>query len=141
MSERPQVPAIPDELLEFRFVRSSGPGGQNVNKVASAVQLRFRPDAWDALSAGARERLRRIAGRRLAQDGSILIDAREHRTQEANRRAALARLHEMIEQALIVPKRRRATRPTLASRERRLKSKKLAAAHKAGRGRGAHTDE
>lgn len=141
MSERLPLPEIPDELLEFRFVRSSGPGGQNVNKVASAVQLRFRPDDWDFLSAGARERLRGIAGRRLAQDGSILIDAREHRTQEANRRAALGRLREMISKALIAPKRRRATRPTLASKERRLKSKKLAAAHKAGRGRGGRHDE
>ncbi len=98
---------IPDSELSLSFVRSSGPGGQNVNKVATAAQLRF-----DALS-----------GRRLTAHGSILIIARNHRTQEGNRREAHERLTDLIRRALTVPKARKATKPTRAARERRLEHK------------------
>ena len=115
---------IPDEELEWKFVRSSGPGGQNVNKVSSAVQLRFLLPRNTSLPGAVRWRLRRLAGRKLVDDGSILIAARSERSQEQNRRAALGRLEAMIREALIEPKIRRKTRPTLASRERRIDTKK-----------------
>jgi ribosome-associated protein len=115
---------IPDEELEWKFVRSSGPGGQNVNKVSSAVQLRFLLPRNTSLPGAVRARLRRLAGRKLVEDGSILIAARSERSQEQNRRAALERLAELIRAALIEPKIRKKTRPTRASKERRIESKK-----------------
>jgi len=104
-------------------MRSSGPGGQNVNKVATAVQLRFDLEGTTVLDAAAKDRLRRLAGRRVTQDGALLIVARNHRTQEQNRREAHDRLTALIEAALVEPKRRKATKPTRAARERRLAGK------------------
>jgi ribosome-associated protein len=114
---------IPDGDYSLSFVRGSGPGGQNVNKVASAVQLRFDLDGTLVLTEPVKSRLRALAGRRLTDDGAILIIARNHRTQEANRREANDRLSELIRTALIPPKPRRKTKPTRASKERRLDGK------------------
>jgi ribosome-associated protein len=114
---------IPDTDLSFAFVRASGPGGQNVNKVSSAVQLRFDMQGSTALSDAVKSRLRALAGRRVTDDGAILIIARNQRSQDQNRREALERLAELIQRALVVPKTRRATKPTRASRERRLEGK------------------
>jgi ribosome-associated protein len=114
---------IPDSDLSQSFVRASGPGGQNVNKVASAVQLRYDLIGSSALDERVKLRLRALAGRRVTEDGALLIIARNHRTQEQNRREAHERLAELIRQALIEPKKRRATKPTRASKERRLESK------------------
>ena len=126
--------SIPDEEFEWKFIRSSGPGGQNVNKVASAVQLRFLLPLNVSLPVAARNRLRRLAGQRLIDDGSILISARSERSQEQNRRDALERLAELIRAALIEPKIRKKTRPTLGSKERRIESKKRRGTTKQGRG-------
>ena len=126
--------SIPDEKFEWKFIRSSGPGGQNVNKVASAVQLRFLLPRNVSLPVAARNRLRRLAGQRLIDDGSILISARSERSQEQNRRDALERLAELIRAALIEPKIRKKTRPTLGSKERRIESKKRRGTTKQGRG-------
>ncbi len=116
--------AIPDEELEWKFIRSSGPGGQNVNKVASAVQLRFLLPQNTSLPVAVRSRLQRLAGQRLIDDGTILLTARTERSQEQNRRAALERLADLVRAALIEPKIRKKTRPTRASKERRIDTKK-----------------
>ena len=115
---------IPDEDFEWKFIRSSGPGGQNVNKVASAVQLRFLLPLNTTLRGAVKQRLRRLAGQRLLDDGSILISARSERSQEQNRREALERLEGLIREALIEPKIRKKTKPSRASKERRIESKK-----------------
>jgi ribosome-associated protein len=129
----PQI-AIPDEEFEWKFIRSSGPGGQNVNKVASAVQLRFLLPVNTSLPVSVRNRLRRLAGQKLIDDGSILFSARSERSQEQNRRAALERLEQLIRSAMIEPKIRKKTRPTRASKERRIESKKRRASTKQQRG-------
>jgi ribosome-associated protein len=118
------VAVIPEQDLQFQFVRASGPGGQNVNKVATAAQLRFDLAGTQALSAPVKARLRALAGNRVNADGTLLIMARNHRTQEGNRRAALARLDALIVSAMVEPKKRHATRPTLGSRRRRLEHKR-----------------
>jgi len=117
-------PSLLDRLvIDERFVRGSGPGGQNVNKVATAVELRVDLTA-SALPEDVKARLIALAGRRATSDGVLLIDAREHRTQSQNREAARARLLALVEQALQRPKQRTRTRPTKAAKERRLESKK-----------------
>lgn len=116
---------IPDEELEWKFIRASGPGGQNVNKVSSAVQMRFLLPLNSSLPAAVKGRLRRLAGQRLNDDGSILIAARSARSQEQNRREAEERLEALIREAMIEPKIRRKTKPTRASKERRIEAKKL----------------
>ena len=122
--------AIGEDELEERFVRASGPGGQNVNKLSSAVQLRFDVRRSPSLPDDVRARLEQLAGRRLTRDGVLVIIAQRHRTQERNRQDARARLIELIERAAVAPIPRRATKPTRGSRERRLESKKRRASIK-----------
>jgi ribosome-associated protein len=124
---------VADDELEWKFIRASGPGGQNVNKVSSAVQLRFNLPVNLSIPVAARNRLRRLAGQKLNDDGTILIIARNERSQEQNRRAALERLAQLIRAALVEPKVRRKTRPTKASKQRRIDSKKHRGATKLGR--------
>ena len=132
---------IPDTELEMSFVRASGPGGQNVNKVASAVQLRFDLAGSTVLVDPVKQRLRALAGRRVTEDGALLIIARNHRTQEQNRREAQERLAELIRQALIPPKIRKATKPTRASKERRLENKTRSTRTKVLRGKVRRWDD
>jgi ribosome-associated protein len=125
--------AIPDHELDERFVRASGPGGQNINKVSTAVELRFDVAA-SRLPRDVKERLLALAGKRVSQGGVLLIDSREHRTQSQNRAAARARLVELVRRAMRRPRSRKKTRPTKAARERRLESKGQRARVKARRG-------
>ena len=126
---------IPDEELELVYIRSPGPGGQNVNKVASALQLRFNVAASVVLDAATRARLATLAGRRLSREGWLVISAHRHRTQEANRRDAFERLAGLITAARERPRPRRPTRPTRASKERRIAGKKQRTDLKRLRGR------
>jgi ribosome-associated protein len=120
--------SIDEHEIEESFVRASGPGGQNVNKLATAVQLRFNVRGSPSLSDDVRARLERLAGSRLTRDGFLVIIAQRHRTQGRNREDALERLIDLIRRAAIAPRVRRATRPSKAARERRVEAKK----HRAG---------
>ncbi len=115
---------IDEREIDEQFVRASGPGGQNVNKLSTAVQLRFDVRHSPSLPADVRTRLERLAGSRLSQDGVLIIIAQRHRTQGRNRQDALDRLLDLIRRAAIAPIKRRPTRPTAGSRERRIEGKK-----------------
>jgi ribosome-associated protein len=128
---------VPDGEIGLDYIRSPGPGGQNVNKLATAVQLRFDVAGSTVLDEWSRARLATLAGRRLTRDGWIVLTAHRHRTQEANRRDAFERLAELIVRARVRPKARRPTKPTRASKERRIEGKKQRTQVKRMRGRPA----
>ena len=131
---------IDEKDLDERFVRASGPGGQNVNKVSTAVELRFNVMAA-ALPDDVKQRLRTLAGSKLTADDMLLIDSREYRLQSRNREAARARLASLIRQALVTPRTRRPSRPKAGARERRLTEKKRRGDIKAARGSRSHQDD
>jgi ribosome-associated protein len=135
MKRKSGVPLIEDAEIEEHFIRASGPGGQNVNKVSTAVELRFDIRRSASLSEPVRVRLERLAGRRITKDGVLIIRADRFRTQEMNRSDARERLNELVAEAAHPPKPRVATRPTRASKERRHEGKKRRGDVKRGRGR------
>jgi ribosome-associated protein len=130
---------VDERDIEERFVRASGPGGQNVNKVATAVELRFRVHG-SSLPGEVQQRLIALAGNRMTSDGVLLIDSREHRTQAQNREAARRRLMSLLERAAKRPRRRKPTAPGAAAREKRLQSKKRRSATKASRSRSSEDE-
>lgn len=127
--------AIDENELDERFIHASGPGGQNVNKVASAVQLRFDVAHSPALTDPVRRRLKALAGRRLTGEGVLIVEARRFRSQERNRADAQARLFDLIRRAAVPPVPRRATRPSLAAKRKRLETKRMRGATKQARSR------
>lgn len=127
---------LDESELEWEFIRAGGPGGQHVNKASTAVQLRFGVDASATLSPGVKARLKEIAGHRMTAGGEVVITARESRSQERNRADALDKLVELVTKAAHTPKRRKKTRPTTASRERRLKAKTVRSVKKKMRKKG-----
>ena len=131
---------IEERELDERFVRASGPGGQNVNKVSTAVELRFDVRA-SSLPSDMKERLIALAGSRITGEDVLLIDSREHRTQGQNREAARARLVALLQHAARRPKTRRPTKPKRAAKEKRLESKRQRSEVKSLRGRGGHRDD
>lgn len=132
---------LADWEISEQFMRASGPGGQNVNKVSSAVELRFEAARSPSLAPAVKVRLKRLAGRRWSSDGALILQCDETRSQARNREIIRQRLAALIQQALVAPKRRIATRPTLGSQKRRLKAKKVRGTVKANRGAVARDDE
>lgn len=122
--------AISDHEIEEQFIQASGPGGQNVNKVASAVQLRFDIDASASLPEAAKQRLKKMAHNQITNEGILIVEAKNHRTQERNRKAAREKFAQLIRKSLKQPRKRKKTKPTRASQERRLESKKIRARKK-----------
>jgi ribosome-associated protein len=140
MHSESRVPRVAENEVMLRFVRASGPGGQNVNKVATAVELRFHIGSSKSLTEEVKNRLRKFAGRRVSDQDVLVIDAQRFRSQEANRRDALARLDEMVRAAAHRPRSRIATKPTAASRRRRVEGKRVRAAVKRQRSRVTDSD-
>lgn len=140
MHSNSRVPRVAESDVELRFVRASGPGGQNVNKVATAVELRFHIGSSRSLSEEVKSRLRKLAGRRVSDQDVLVIDAQRFRSQEANRRDALGRLDDLVRAAAHRPKSRIATKPTAASRRRRVEGKRVRAAVKRQRSRVSDSD-
>ena len=132
---------LADWEISEQFMRASGPGGQNVNKVSSAVELRFEAARSPSLAPAVKARLKRLAGRRWSSDGALILQCDETRSQARNREIIRQRLSALIQQALVAPKRRIATRPTLGSQKRRLKAKKVRGTVKENRGAVARDDE
>ena len=132
---------LADWEISEQFMRASGPGGQNVNKVSSAVELRFEAARSPSITPAVKARLKRLAGRRWTSDGALILQCDETRSQARNRDIIRQRLAALIQQALVAPKRRIATRPTLGSQKRRLKAKKVRGTVKANRGSVARDDE
>ena len=132
---------VPGEAIRWRAVRSSGPGGQNVNKVASKVELRVSLDAIEGLDDGARSRLRALAAPRLDSRGRLLVTSQRTRDQARNLEDARDKVRRLVTRALVAPKRRRSTRPSAAAMERRLREKRLRGARKRDRRAGGHDDD